>query len=76
MITTEYKAKPLKEKPLLDELDSETIIAWFRCNSCITCLFRKNVIDQDEDVDIYWCSKMHEKSRICEMCNFLGYSKE
>ena len=76
MITTEYKAKPLKEKPLLDELDSETIIAWFRCNSCITCLFRKNVIDPDEDVDIYWCSKMHEKDRICEMCKFLGYSKE
>ena len=43
-----YIAKPIVDNPLLERLDSATIIAWFRCNSCLTCRFREKVIDVDK----------------------------
>ena len=37
-----YEAEPITEEPLLDRIDSATIIAWFRCNSCLTCKRREH----------------------------------
>lgn len=71
-----YEAQPIKEEPLLDRIDSATLIAWFRCNSCYTCKWRKEVLDNDINHGIEWCSKMHDKYNIVNMVRYLGYSKE
>ena len=71
-----YTAHPIVEKPLLDQLDAPTLIAWFRCNSCLTCRFREKVIDPDPEKDISWCSSTHSRYNIVDMVKFLGYSKE
>lgn len=71
-----YEAKPVTGKPLLNKIDKATLIAWFRCNSCYTCLWRKEVIDRDPDHDISWCSKTHNRVNIVDMVRYLGYSKE
>jgi len=71
-----YKAQPIKEKPLLDQIDSATLIAWFRCNSCYTCMFRAKVIDKDPKHTIKDCAKWHDKANIIDMVSYLGYSKE
>lgn len=71
-----YKAHPIVENPMINQIDNETMIAWFRCNSCFTCRFREKVIDPDPHKTIHWCSKTHEKHNIVDMVEFLGYSKE
>lgn len=71
-----YIAEPIVENPLLDKIDNETLIAWFRCNSCLTCKFREQVIDNDPEKGIRWCSRTHERHNIVDMVHFLGYSKE
>lgn len=71
-----YRAEPIVGTPLLQSIDNPTLIAWFRCNSCYTCLWRKNVLDNDPDRDISWCSKTHDRVNIVDMVRYLGYSKE
>jgi hypothetical protein len=71
-----YISEPIVGEPLLDKIDNATLIAWFRCNSCLTCRFREQVIDKDKNKDIRWCSKTHEKCNIIDMVSYLGYSKE
>ena len=71
-----YVAKPVTDEPLLQNIDNSTLIAWFRCNSCITCLWREKVIDPDPKRDVYWCAKTHDRLRIVDMVKYLGYSKE
>ena len=71
-----YIAKPIVDNPLLERLDSATIIAWFRCNSCLTCRFREKVIDVDKKKDIHWCSRTHQSANFINMVEFLGYSRE
>lgn len=71
-----YEAHPIEDNPLFDRIDKATLIAWFRCNSCYTCKWRKEVIDKDPEHDIDFCSRMHEKWNIIDMCSYLGYSKE
>ena len=71
-----YVAKPVTDKPLIQSIDNPTLIAWFRCNSCYTCLWRKNVIDKDPDRDIRWCARTHNSPHIVDMVKYLGYSEE
>lgn len=71
-----YKAHPVVEKPLLDNMDKETIVAWFRCNSCLTCRFREKVVDEHPTLTIKGCARMHERCNIVYMVELLGYSKE
>ena len=71
-----YEAKPTIDKPLLSRIDPATLIAWFRCNSCYTCKWRKEVIDSDPDRDIHWCARTHDRPNIVDMVRYLGYSKE
>ena len=73
---TPYEAHPIKPDPLLDKIDKSTLIAWFRCNSCYTCKWRKEVIDKDPDRDIHWCARTHKNGNIVDMVRYLGYSKE
>ena len=47
-----YISKPIVDKPLLDTISKPALIAWFRCNSCLTCKFREEVIDDHPTVDI------------------------
>ena len=71
-----YNAVPVDEAPLLDRIDKATLIAWFRCNSCYTCKWRKEVIDKDSNHDIRWCARTHDRLDIVDMVRYLGYSKE
>lgn len=71
-----YEAEPIVEEPLLDRIDSATLIAWFRCNSCLTCKWREQVIDRDINRDIHWCARTHDRLNIVDMVKYLGYSKE
>lgn len=71
-----YESQPIVEEPLLDRIDSATLIAWFRCNSCLTCKWREQVIDNDINRDIRWCSRSHQVPHIVDMVRLLGYSKE
>lgn len=73
-----YMAEPITDNPLIDRIDNPTLMAFFRCNSCTSCLWRENVIDKDpnEDHDIDFCSRMHEKFNLIDMVSYLGYSKE
>jgi len=73
-----YESKPIVENPLLERIDAATLIAWFRCNSCYTCKWRKEVIDNDPDPyhDIGFCSRMHQTYNIIDMVSYLGFSKE
>lgn len=71
-----YNAVPVDEVPLLDRIDKATLIAWFRCNSCYTCKWRKEVIDKDPNHDIRWCARTHDRLDIVDMVRYLGYSKE
>jgi len=71
-----YVSEPAVEKPLLQNINNPTLIAWFRCNSCFTCLWRKNVLDKDPDHDIHWCASTHDRLNIVDMVRYLGYSKE
>ena len=73
-----YTAQPITEKPLLGRISAEALIAWFRCNSCTSCRWRKEVIDEDRDEnhDIHFCSRMHEKHNIVDMVSYLGYQRE
>lgn len=71
-----YCAEPVVEKPLIQNIDDPTLIAWFRCNSCYTCKFRKEVIDKDPERDIHWCARTHQTPHIVDMVRYLGYSKE
>ena len=73
-----YTAKPITENPLIDRIDKATLIAFFRCNSCVSCLWRENVIDKDPDRNhtIDFCSRMHDRVNLIDMVSYLGYSKE
>lgn len=71
-----YVAQPAAAEPLIHNIDNPTLIAWFRCNSCYTCLWRKNVIDKDPDRGIHWCSSTHKTENIVDMVRYLGYTKE
>ena len=71
-----YSAVPIEELPLMDRIDHATLIAWFRCNSCYTCKWRKEVIDKDPNHDIRWCASTHDRLNIVDMVRYLGYSKE
>lgn len=73
-----YEAEPIMKEPLLDKIDSSTLIAWFRCNSCYSCKWRKEVLEKDPDPnhDIFWCADKHEKNNIVDMVRYLGYTKE
>ena len=73
-----YEAKPNTERPLLDRIDNATLISWFNCNSCLTCKWRKEVLDKDQNKahDINWCSRLHERRNICDMVPYLGYATE
>ena len=73
-----YHSEPITESPLLDWIDSPTLIAFFRCDSCTSCLWREQVIDKDAnpDHDIHFCSRMHEKHNLIDMVSYLGYSRE
>ena len=73
---TPYESEPIVEEPLLDRIDSATLIAWFRCNSCYTCKWREQVIDNDINRDIHWCARTHDRANIVDMVRYLGYSKE
>lgn len=70
-----YEAKPITENPIIDNIDSATLIAWFRCNSCLTCKWREKVVDNHPTLDIHQCSKMHHEKRYL-MPELLGYSFE
>ena len=70
-----YEAKPITENPIIDNIDSATMIAWFRCNSCLTCKWREKVIDNHPEYTIHDCSKMHYEKRYL-MPELLGYSFE
>lgn len=74
--TKTYTAKRIVDNPLLDNISSEVLIAWFRCNSCITCKFREQVIDKDPEKDIEWCSHTHDRHGIVDMVKYLGFSME
>lgn len=70
-----YEAKPITENPIIDNIDSATMIAWFRCNSCLTCKWREKVIDNHPKYTIHDCNKMHSEKRYL-MPELLGYSFE
>ena len=71
-----YISKPIVDKPLLDTISKPALIAWFRCNSCISCKFREEVIDDHPKVDIHWCIDTHLSYNILDMVEFLGYERE
>ena len=73
-----YRAKPIVDKTLISQIDYATLIAFFRCNSCTSCLWREKVIDKDKDErhDIHFCARMHDKGNLIDMVSYLGYSKE
>ena len=73
-----YTAQPIEKEPLLHRIDPATLIAFFRCNSCTSCLWRENVIDKDKNPrhTIEFCSYMHDKVNLIDMVSYLGYSKE
>lgn len=73
-----YISEPITENPLIDQIDNSTLIAFFRCNSCTSCLWRKNIIDKDvnPDHDVHFCSYLHEKHNLIDMVSYLGYSRE
>ena len=71
-----YISKPIVDKPLLDTISKPALIAWFRCNSCPSCKFREEVIDDHPKVDIHWCSATHQSYNIVDMVEFLGYKRE
>jgi hypothetical protein len=71
-----YTAHPVVDEPLLDKMDKATLVAWFRCNSCLTCRFREQIIDPDPRKDIHWCARTHDRLGIIDMVEFLGYSRE
>lgn len=73
-----YTPEPIVEEPLIHRIDYPTLIAFFRCNSCTSCLWRENVIDKDADErhDIHFCARMHDSHNLIDMVSYLGYSKE
>lgn len=73
-----YEAKPIVDVPLLGKVSPEALIAFFRCSSCYTCRWREEVIDKDanERHGIDFCSAMHDRINLIDMCSYLGYSKE
>jgi hypothetical protein len=73
-----YNSQPITESPLIEQIDTATLISWFRCNSCLSCKFRKEVLEKDTSNihDIHWCARMHKKENIIDMVSCFGYSKE
>jgi len=73
-----YESSPIRKDPLIDRISKPALIAFFRCNSCYTCKWRKEVLENDPDPkhDIHWCSRKHEKYNLADMVRYLGYSKE
>ena len=71
-----YEAQPITENPLLEKVSKQALIAWFRCNSCYTCKWRSEVLDNDPDHDIHDCANWHDRCNNIDMVSYLGYSKE
>ena len=71
-----YISKPIVDKPLLDTISKPALIAWFRCNSCISCKFMEEVIADHPNADINWCSATHQRYNIVDMVEFRGYERE
>lgn len=71
-----FISKPIVDDPLLDRISKPALIAWFRCNSCLSCKFREEVIDNHPDVGIHWCSRTHDSPHFVDMVEFLGYKKQ
>ena len=71
-----FISKPIVDDPLLDRISKPALIAWFRCNSCLSCKFREEVIDDHPTADIRWCSMTHQSYNIVDMVEFLGYKKQ
>lgn len=71
-----YIAKPDVASPLLDSISKEALIAWFRCNSCLSCAFREQVVDPHPLLTTLKCSDMHTRHNIVDMVDLLGYTRE
>ena len=71
-----YESRPAVPDPLLDQIDHATLIAWFRCNSCYTCKWRTEVIDKDQERDIHWCARTHDRGYIVDMVRYLEWFAE
>ena len=71
-----YKAKPAVDNPLLDTISKEALVAWFRCNSCYTCAFRKEVVEPHPTMTINRCAYYHRDHHYVDMVEVFGYTKE
>ena len=78
MTTETYESKPIVDNPLIDRIDNSTLMAFFRCNSCLTCKWKKEVLDKDPIPyhNIGWCAQKHHRENLVDMVEYFGYSKE
>lgn len=70
-----YIATPIVDNPIIDNISSSTIVAFFRCSSCLTCEWREKVVDPHPTLTTKQCNSMH-REKMYLMPKFLGYSFE